>query len=300
MKCLLLLGAAALLALHGNAAAPAATPAAATTAATTAGAAVRLPHISIRSIGRGDPVVLIPGLASPSAVWDGIAPDLARNHRVLLVEVNGFAGGDPGANLDPGLLAGAVSDLAGWLAANHVAQPAVIGHSMGGLIGMMLVRDHPDRVGRLMIVDSLPFFGVLVAPDAKVDSVRPVAAAMRDSIRTATTPSEAPANMSNSAAGLARVTSWLRVADRRVVAEALYEDMTSDLRPDVAAFGARPLTVVYAVPNAAMAPMVRNLYASAYAAAPKAKLVPVDNSYHFIMLDQPDAFRAAVASFLAP
>jgi pimeloyl-ACP methyl ester carboxylesterase len=76
-----------------------------------ASAETRLPHISIRSIGHGDPVVLLPGLATPRAVWDGIAPELARGHRVLLVQVNGFGGDDPGANLHEGILAGAVDDL---------------------------------------------------------------------------------------------------------------------------------------------------------------------------------------------
>src|SRR5579884_4555235 len=71
----------------------------------------RLPHISIVSEGSGSPVVLIPGLSSPRAVWDGVAPELARSHRVILVQVNGFAGDDPGANLQAGILAGAVDEL---------------------------------------------------------------------------------------------------------------------------------------------------------------------------------------------
>jgi pimeloyl-ACP methyl ester carboxylesterase len=295
MKYPVLLAAVALLTFHEGRPAPAF--AAAPTAAVQA--PVRLAHITIRSIGRGDPVVLIPGLASPAAVWDGIAPDLARNHRVLTVEINGFGGGDSGGNDQPGLLVGAVADLAGWLAANHIERPAVIGHSMGGLIGMMLVRDHPERVGRLMVVDALPFFGVLMGPGATVDTLRPTAASMRDTIRNATAPSDAPPNMSNSPAGLAQVTNWMRGADRKVVAEALYEDLTTDARPDVGRIGARPLTIVYAVPNPQAEPMVRKIYADAYAAAPGVKLVPVESSYHFIMLDQPARFRAAVDDFIA-
>src|SRR5205085_11223305 len=134
--------------LHAGPAAPAAA----------ASPEFRLPHISVQSIGRGAPVVLIPGLATPRQVWGAIAPELERNHRVLLVQVNGFAGDDPGANLQDGVIAGIVEDLARYLRDNRIERPAVIGHSMGGLIGMMLARAHPDRVGRLMIVDTLPFF----------------------------------------------------------------------------------------------------------------------------------------------
>jgi pimeloyl-ACP methyl ester carboxylesterase len=296
MKYPLIFTACALLALHE------ARPAAACAAAPAPAAApalVHLQHVTIRSVGRGDPVVLIPGLASPAAVWDGIAPYLAKSHRVITVEVNGFGGGDAGGNDQPGLLPGIVADLAGWLAANHIERPGVIGHSMGGLIGMMLVRDHPERVGRLMIVDALPFFGVVMGPGATVDALRPTAANMRDTIRNATTPSDAPPNMSNSAAGTAQVTAWTRAADRKVVAEALYEDLTTDARPDVVRIGARPLTILYAIPNPQAEPMVRKIYADAYAAAPGAKLVPIQNSYHFIMLDQPALFRAAVDDFIA-
>ena len=56
----------------------------------------RLAHISIVSEGHGSPVVLIPGLSTPRSVWDGIVPELARTHLVLLVQINGFAGDDPG------------------------------------------------------------------------------------------------------------------------------------------------------------------------------------------------------------
>jgi pimeloyl-ACP methyl ester carboxylesterase len=268
-------------------------------AAASATAETRLPHISVQAIGSGDPVLLIPGLASPRAVWDGIAPALAQHHRVLLVQVNGFGGDDPGANAREGLLPGVVADIVRYLDDNHIPRAAVIGHSMGGLVGMMLAKDHPERLSKLMIVDSLPFFGVLMGPGASVDSVRPMAAQMRDSVRDGTGAQTAPPNMSNSDAGRAQVSAWLNASNRAATGEAIYEDMTTDLRGDVAAIGRVPLTIVYAVPNADMAAMVNALYQQAYAAAPNAQLVPVTDSYHFIMLDQPQRFREAVDAFLA-
>src|SRR5687768_16913514 len=161
MRCLSVLLSAAMLPI---AAVPAsAAPAA---AAEVEAPQVRLSRLSIQTIGKGDPVVLIPGLASPRSVWDGVAPELARRHRLILVQLNGFGADDPGGNSKPGILPGAVSELAGYLAANKIERPALIGHSMSGLVGMMLARDHPQAVGRLMIVDALPFFGVLMSPGA--------------------------------------------------------------------------------------------------------------------------------------
>lgn len=270
---------------------PAATPAAAS-------AETRLPHISIQSIGSGAPVVLIPGLASPRAVWDGIAPELARGHRVLLVQVNGFGGDDPGANTSENILDGVVADLVTWLRDNRIERPAVIGHSMGGLIGMLLARSHPERVGRLMIVDALPFFGVLVSPTATPETVRPIAAQLRAALQGQSGPQPVPASMSLTEAGRARVGAWMNAANHRVTGQAIYEDATSDLRGDVAAIGRVPTTVLYAVSDPARADMFRNIFVPAYAAAPSIRVIPVENSAHFIMLDQPDRFRAAVLAFL--
>ncbi len=69
-------------------------------------------------------------------------------------------------------------------------------------------------------------------------------------------------------------------------------------RPGLAAVQA-PVTVLYAW-DAAMGPQaaVDGLYAGQYAALPHKTLFRVDASFHFIPLDQPDAFAAAVSSFL--
>jgi pimeloyl-ACP methyl ester carboxylesterase len=155
---------------------------AAASVAAPAEAEVRLPHISIIKRGHGPAIVLLPGLASPRSVWDGVAPELARDRTVYLVQVNGFAGDDPGANIGAGLLQGIVADLHTYLAKEKAGPALIVGHSMGGLTALLFAQAHPDQVGRLMIVDALPFFPVLMDPNATVDQARPVAAMMRDRV----------------------------------------------------------------------------------------------------------------------
>ena len=142
----------------------------------------RLGHISIVSEGSGSPVVLIPGLSSPRAVWDGIAPELARSHRVIRVQVNGFGGDDAGENLKPGVLAGVVGDVHSYLAAQKLGPAKIIGHSLGGLVALQLAKAHPEDASALMIVDSLPFIADIIMPNATVAQVEPQAKAMRDQI----------------------------------------------------------------------------------------------------------------------
>ena len=256
----------------------------------------RLGHITIRSVGKGSPVVLIPGLASPAAVFDDVAARVGKDHRLIFVQMNGFAGSAAPASLD-NLLPGAVDELAGWLAANHIEKPAVIGHSMGGLMAMMLAKRRPAAAGRLLVVDSLPFYGMLFGPTATPDAMRPVVEQMRSAMVSGSTPMAVPPHMSNSDAGKAKILAWLKSSDPKTVGEALVEDATTDVRPDLPSLTI-PVSVLYAVPSADSKAMAQGLYSNAYSKLPGVKLVPVEGSEHFIMLDQPQQFAQQVEAFL--
>ena len=287
-----------------SAAAPAAAAAPAPAAMRIDPVVTQLPYISIATVGRGSPVVLIPGLATPREVWNGVLPELARHHRVYLVQVNGFGGDDPRANTGAGLLDGIVTDLSGYLASNHVAPAAVVGHSMGGLIGLMMARQHPAQVGRLMVVDALPFYGMLFGPQTTVAMVQGQGATMRDAIVAGYGHPADPAMVQRTAQGLAatpaaqaQVAGWAGHADPRSVGWAMYEDLTRDMRPDLAGIQT-PVTMVFAK-NRAGSPMDADpIYRGAYATLPHVTFVPVENTAHFIMLDQPQAFQAALMQFV--
>jgi pimeloyl-ACP methyl ester carboxylesterase len=275
-------------------------PAPASAAITAPANVTQMGHISIQVIGKGSPIVLIPGLSSPRAVWDGVAPDLARNHKVYLVQINGFAGDDPRDNLIPGLLDGVVAELHAYIVDNKLQGAAVVGHSLGGLVSLMLARGHPGDIGRLMIVDSLPYIGALFMPDATVAALEPIAAATRDKLAASYGKPADVAGATATANQLAlkpdsrtKVAAWAQASDPRVTGLALYEDMTTDLRAAIAGI-ATPITLVYPA-----SPRADALYHAEYAKTPHVTFVPVADSAHFVMLDQAEAFRAALTAFLA-
>ena len=257
----------------------------------------RLSRITVSSVGTGSPVVLIPGLASGAAVYDDLAGKIGRNHRLIFVQVNGFAGLPAGSAPLDGFLPGVVDELATWLAANHVEKPAVVGHSMGGLMALMLAKKHPEAAGKVMIVDALPFYGMLFGPTATPDMVRPLVEQMRAGLVNGTSPPQVPPHMSNNDAGKAKILGWLKTSDPKTVGEALVEDATTDVRPDLPAIK-QPVTVLYAVASPANKAMADALYGEAYKPLAGVKLVPVENSEHFIMLDQPAHFEQEVEAFL--
>lgn len=266
---------------------------------------IQMEHISVEVIGEGRPVILIPGLSSPRAVWDGVAPALAKSHSVYLVQVNGFGGDDPRANLKPGVLEGVVADLHKLIGDRKLEGAAVVGHSMGGLAGLMLAKAHAADIGKLMIVDALPFIGDILAPGATVAALEPQARMFRDQMAGLHGKPVPDAVLQGIAANnalkpesRAKIIGWSRAADMRVSGQAMYEDMTTDLRGDIAAI-AVPMTIVFPWSEPRM-PKARAdaFYRAQYAKAPRVTYAGVGDSGHFVMLDQPAAFAAALAAFL--
>lgn len=255
--------------------------------------------------GQGPDVILIPGLASSRAVWADTAARLEGRYRVHLIQVGGFAGEPVGGNADGPVVAPLADEIAAYIKARGLERPALIGHSMGGFTALMIAQRHSGLADRIMIVDALPFFSVLMGPATTVDSITPRAAGLRDML-IGQTPEAYAAGQAQSMAGLVKspqgridALAWSKATDRSVMARAMYDVMTTDLRPGLAQV-ATPVTVVYARDEAmgVGAGFVQPLYEGNYAALPDKTLVVVDGALHFVMLDQPDAFAAAVDRFL--
>lgn len=279
-------------------------PAAATAARVPTADTAAPTRFSVVVEGKGPDVILLPGLMSSRKVYDRAAAGLAGHYRLHRVQLAGFAGEPAGANAQGEILPAVVDQLDAYIKEHRLQRPAVVGHSMGGLIALMLAARHPESVGSVMVVDALPFYSLLFGPDATVDAVKPRAAAFRDTIANMsdeTWRAQQPRSMASliktEAMRPAAIADSL-ASDRRVAAEAVYEDMITDARPLLPAIKA-PVTILYATNAFAPTAMAGPLYRTAYQALPGAKLVEVPDSYHFIMLDQPDRFQALLGAFLA-
>ncbi|MGZ9098488.1 MAG: alpha/beta fold hydrolase [Brevundimonas sp.] len=264
------------------------------------------PRIAVTTRGRGPDLVLIPGLASTSEVWRGVADRLAGRRRLHLVSVRGFGDLAPGANANGSVMSAIAGEVRRYIADQRLDRPAIIGHSMGGQVGLRVAADAGTRVGRVMAVDSSPFFPALISPQATAGDVEPIAQLAYQAIHflgdeaLRSRGRSMGLELGGAADALFGTLGW-QGGDRRVLAQSLYEVMTVDLRrrlPDITA----PVTVVYGWSADQASPRARtdSLFRGAYARlrAP-AVFERIEGAEHMVMIDQPTRFMAAVDRFLA-
>ena len=101
--------------------------------------------------GPGRPLVLLHGgLLTIDLSFGEILPELAAGRRVIATELQGHGRtADIERDIDVRFLA---DDVAGLLDHLGVGQADVLGFSLGGWTALQLALDHPDRVGRLILV----------------------------------------------------------------------------------------------------------------------------------------------------
>ena len=100
------------------------------------------------------PIVLIHCFSCAMDWWDGMVPMLERDHRVVTVDLLGHGGSEkPGSGYTPPNQAKVVAEALERLG---VSGATVVGHSLGGSVGVALSEQSPQLVDRLTIVDMPP------------------------------------------------------------------------------------------------------------------------------------------------
>ncbi|MBS0273620.1 MAG: alpha/beta hydrolase [Proteobacteria bacterium] len=254
-------------------------------------------------LGNGPDIVFIPGLASSRETWGKEADRLKDRYRLHLIQVAGFAGEPARANASGPVLIPTAEAIDAYLVEQHLTPATVIGHSLGGTIVLYLAEHRGADLKKAMMVDTLPFYATLMAgPSATVEGMTPMADAIRSgkSQMTDQQRSQMMASMAAAQSDKDMIAGWSKVSDKPALSNALADDLTLDMRPELGAIST-PLTLV--VPDYAPlgVPDGANLarYKQDYAAVKSMTFVPVTDSLHFVMLDQPAQMDAALDRFLA-
>ena len=109
--------------------------------------------ISYKTLGKGDPILLISGSSSDMNAWEpSTLRSLSSNHTVIVFDTRGVGNTTTGSK--PYTIQQLTNDTAGLLDALKIQKANVLGHSLGTYIAQQLTMMYPDKVNSLVLVGS--------------------------------------------------------------------------------------------------------------------------------------------------
>jgi len=256
---------------------------------------------TVEVTGTGRPVIFIPGLTCDARVWDATLAHLGGKVQAHVVSLAGFAGKPPIA--EP-LLPKVRDELVEYIRQNHLDHPIVVGHSLGGFMTFWVAEAAPELIAGGVAVDGAPFMPALFDPNATVESMTGQAKAMSDQMRGSPEQFSVGVHafmgaMITDASKHTALVEASAKSDSKTSADAMYFLLQTDLRGELGKITAPILAIVAdgngAVPRAAL----EATWHAQVDKVPNHELVVIEHAKHFLMLDQPEAFYAALDAFLA-
>ncbi|HWH93978.1 MAG TPA: alpha/beta fold hydrolase [Baekduia sp.] len=108
--------------------------------------------VTYHRVGEGPAVLLVHGITSSSRTWRSVMPALAEHYTVIAPDLLGHGhSAKPRGDYSLGAYASGLRDL---LVALEIPAATVVGHSLGGGVAMQFAYQFPDRLERLVLVDS--------------------------------------------------------------------------------------------------------------------------------------------------
>lgn len=262
--------------------------------------------IDVKVTGHGRPVIFIPGLTTPGAVWDDTVKHLQDKYECHVVTIAGF-GPMPPVKTDH-LMDDARDQIIAYARAQKLEKPAIVGHSFGGTLAIAIGEQAPDLPGGIVCVDSLPFLAATMLNTTTTEDAKKGAEAMRQQMTRGTPEQFADylrkvslPMMVTKPEDMQRLVPLLEKSDPATAGQAMYELLTTDLRPDLSKIKC-PILVMCALadklPYVPRATLDQN-YKTQYANAPQTRFDFFEKAKHFIMIDDPAGFYTELDKELA-
>jgi len=103
--------------------------------------------------GQGEPILLLHGFALSTEAWKNQIQEFSKNYRVIAIDLPGFGYSDRSMSINYSRRSQA-EFVNRFMEATRITRAVVVGHSMGGGIAAQLALAHPEKVGKLVLVDS--------------------------------------------------------------------------------------------------------------------------------------------------
>lgn len=262
-------------------------------------------------IGKGQPVIMIPGLTCSGDVWNETVEALGKGYEYHLLTFPGFAGVAPIKNVNNDYLEQVQELILKYIKKNRIKKPIIMGHSLGGSVALSLAIKKPSLLSKLIIVDAFPFMLGVRDPNMTKETAEKMASAYKDNlIKTGKKPlAEKTANqkeflkfMITSPAKIDVATQWYLDSDIETVGQAMYELNTMDLRNDLGEIEVPTLVLgswIAGKPYGATRESSIQLYKTQYEKLKNIEIDMSDKGKHFIMWDDPTFFNNRISKFMS-
>jgi pimeloyl-ACP methyl ester carboxylesterase len=259
----------------------------------------------VKVAGRGQPMILIPGLSSSGEVWNSTVARYQDRFECHVLTVAGFAGVP---RVPPPMLDRVRDAIATYIKEKKLAQPVIVGHSLGGYLALAVSSNYPGLAGKLVIVDAYPFFAGIADPNVTAEQAKANAAQIRrymgqqsqEMYERFTKSGVSTRPMVTKDPDLERLIAWGLASDRAAVTDAMCELFTADLRGDLAKISSPTLVLGTWVGYKEYTDRQRteaNLRRQ-YAKLAGVQIRITDTARHFVMWDDPDWMFAQMDPFL--
>ncbi len=248
--------------------------------------------IEYEDIGADKPLLLLHTLLADRSVYDRVTDDLAKTHRVISPNFPGY--GTSRGNIEGGI-EGYGDFVAAFLDRLQIDKVDLLGNGFGGFVAQAVALRHPERIDRLMLVDTAAAF-----PEAGKIPLRGIQAkvlsqgmdAVLDAAMLRMFP---PAYIAQAPDVIAERRSALAKADPALFANACGALVALDHLPLLAQIQHDTLVMVGLEDQTTPPALSRELAAG----IPRSKLVELPGVGHCPQVQSPAAFLAGVREFLA-
>lgn len=242
----------------------------------------------VKISGAGEPILFFPGFACPGDVWKDIVSEVSKTNTCYVFTFAGF-GNVPA--IDKPWLPKIKEDISQYIIENRLQKATIIGHSLGGTLGLWLASEAPFDFKKVIVVDALASTGALMIPDFDSETIvydSPLNQKLLDMDAKSfeTMVDQMVPGMSLNKDKHELIKAWILNTDRKTYVYGYTDLLKLDLR-DALANITVPVTIL-----AATQPYgeenVKKTYAGQYKNLDKYTIKYATASAHFIMFDQPD------------
>lgn len=236
--------------------------------------------------GRGEPaIVLVHGLGADRGEWDVVGRRLSERHRVIAVDLPGHGAS---AALDSIRVEWVADALDRTLGDARVKRAVIVGHSYGGLVALELAARSRRALG-VAVVDMGAYNAADSERVANLDKL--LTERYGPFIETVYQ------QMSGDSTGRAYLLDRSSRVPQAVLTAYFRDAWRADLRPSVARLKVPLLVVATETLWPEGQPWDSVRVRTGYGAARRSTGVRVQDSAHFVPLDQPDTLAAAIEEF---